>query len=189
MAKERDKAQKERDALQLEKIHLLKALDEERKEKEVLVARKKKEGAELHETESNGIPDCSLTETPTVDVINVKEENEMSLAEDHSVEMKDLKSEDTDIEPKTEDEITIKEEEIECNDPLLTFPCKFCEIVYATKSDLEDHVKEEHERGEPLTCCSCDKMFHKEIELKLHEVVQHQAKLCKKEEFHLGALQ
>ncbi|XP_047499741.1 uncharacterized protein LOC125046132 isoform X4 [Penaeus chinensis] len=183
MAEERDKARKERDALQLEKRHLLKALDEERKEKEALVARKKQKGAELQETvtESSGIPDCPLMETPTVNVINVKNEDDMSHTEDHKVEMKDVESEDTDIEPKMEEEITIKEEEMECNDPLLTFPCKFCETVYATKCDLENHIKEEHERGDLLSCCSCEKMFHKDIELKLHEVVQHQAKLCKKE--------
>lgn len=50
ITKERDKAQKERDALQLEKIHLLSALEEERKAREVLVARKRKEEAELNKT-------------------------------------------------------------------------------------------------------------------------------------------
>ncbi|XP_063595982.1 uncharacterized protein LOC134772788 isoform X3 [Penaeus indicus] len=182
MAEERDKARKERDALQLEKRHLLKALEEERKEKEALVARKKQEGAELHVavTESE-IPDCPSMEIPTVNVLNVKKENEMSHTQNHNEEMKEVESEDTDIEPKNEEEITIKEEEIECNDPLLTFPCKFCETVYATKYDLENHIREEHERGALLSCCSCEKMFHKDIELKLHEVVQHQAKLCKKE--------
>ncbi|XP_063595983.1 uncharacterized protein LOC134772788 isoform X4 [Penaeus indicus] len=183
MAEERDKARKERDALQLEKRHLLKALEEERKEKEALVARKKQEGAELHVavTESSEIPDCPSMEIPTVNVLNVKKENEMSHTQNHNEEMKEVESEDTDIEPKNEEEITIKEEEIECNDPLLTFPCKFCETVYATKYDLENHIREEHERGALLSCCSCEKMFHKDIELKLHEVVQHQAKLCKKE--------
>ncbi|ROT86068.1 putative piggyBac transposable element-derived protein 3-like [Penaeus vannamei] len=190
ITKERDKAQKERDALQLEKIHLLSALEEERKAREVLVARKRKEEAELNKTvtESNRVPDCPLTETPTVDVINVKEENEMSLTEVHNVEMKDIGSEDADMEPKTEEDITIKEEEIECGDPLLTFPCQFCEIVYATQSDLENHIKEEHEKGEMLTCCSCYKMFSDGIALKLHRVVHHQAKLSKKEEEELAAL-
>ncbi|XP_027218790.2 piggyBac transposable element-derived protein 4 isoform X1 [Penaeus vannamei] len=190
ITKERDKAQKERDALQLEKIHLLSALEEERKAREVLVARKRKEEAELNKTvtESNRVPDCPLTETPTVDIINVKEENEMSLTEVHNVEMKDIGSEDADMEPKTEEDITIKEEEIECGDPLLTFPCQFCEIVYATQSDLENHIKEEHEKGEMLTCCSCYKMFSDGIALKLHRVVHHQAKLSKKEEEELAAL-
>ncbi|XP_063595984.1 uncharacterized protein LOC134772788 isoform X5 [Penaeus indicus] len=190
MAEERDKARKERDALQLEKRHLLKALEEERKEKEALVARKKQEGAELHVavTESSEIPDCPSMEIPTVNVLNVKKENEMSHTQNHNEEMKEVESEDTDIEPKNEEEITIKEEEIECNDPLLTFPCKFCETVYATKYDLENHIREEHERGALLSCCSCEKMFHKDIELKLHEVVQHQAKLCKKEPLITAAI-
>lgn len=98
-----------------------------------------------------------------VDGFTFKDENRVSLPEACEVEAKDEDNAETFI-----DDITIKEEEPEGCDPLLTFPCNDCENVYATKCELEVHLKEGHKDENLFSCMNCDEEFLEEGELALH---------------------
>ncbi|XP_042882623.1 piggyBac transposable element-derived protein 2-like [Penaeus japonicus] len=107
-------------------------------------------------------------ETPAAvmcDTNPVKEEGEMTLTEVCDMAVKSEKLDETFM--KTETDITIKEEclyqeeEHERLDPLLTFPCRRCGNVFATKRDLKDHLREDHKERKRQSTRNCDE---KEIE-------------------------
>ncbi|XP_063595708.1 uncharacterized protein LOC134772596 [Penaeus indicus] len=124
------------------------------------------------------ISDCLLVKTPharmggtdtcmMTDGFTIRGESKVSFPEVCNMEMKDEESEETFIE----EDITIKEEEPDSCDPLVTIPCKNCENVYATKCEMEVHLKAVHKEGHLLHCRNCNEKFPEESELALHSEV------------------
>ncbi|XP_047499502.1 piggyBac transposable element-derived protein 4-like [Penaeus chinensis] len=96
----------------------------------------------------------------TIDGLIIKEESDtVFVADNDTMEKVKEEREDEMIVWKIEDDVTFKEESLDtnveddsypyedCEDPLLTLKCKSCEVVCATRRDLETHTKNKHGSG------------------------------------------
>lgn len=125
---------------------------------------------------------CDTNSSEMVNGCTVKEESEMSVIEGCNMGREEKRSEDTFLK----EDITIKEEcAYQEEDPLLTFQCKFCRIMYTSRCDLVAHLQAKHMQEKCQNCQNCSEMFHKKSELVLHnkengQAKPHNDKVCKR---------
>ena len=63
-----------------------------------------------------------------------------------------------------------------------SFKCSNCNASFDWKSSLKRHVRTVHEKNRPFQCNVCDKKFHTNVQLKIHNESNHpfKCKVCSK---------